>query len=72
MAKELRKFLFKFPYLPRPRIMKEGVEVPSWVNDSIIFLPLFFLGVAGPSPSLLSILVAEPFFFLGDLVVAGF
>ena len=41
MTKELRNFLLKFPYLSRPRIIKEGVEVPSRVINSIILLLSF-------------------------------
>ena len=64
MVKELRKFLIKFPYLPRPRNIKEEVEVLSkrttllfiflsflpWWWPALLFFPLPFLSssLAGP------------------------
>ena len=41
MAKELRKFLLKFPYLPRSRIIKEGVEEASRLMNLFYFSPSF-------------------------------
>ena len=60
MAKELRKFLLNFPYLPRPRIIKEGVEEASR-RTTLLFFSLFSsLGVAGPFFPLLSFVWPKP------------
>ena len=66
MAKELRKFLFKFPYLPRPRIIKERVEVPSWLITLLFFLSLFLPWCGRPSSPPFFSLMAEPHPSCGD------